>query len=264
MKIVFIGAGRLASNLAPSLHEAGHQILQVFSRTSSSAESLAHQVGAQPITDIHDVKGGADVYLFAVTDSSLPVLAEQLGNLLKSSLPETTVFLHTAGSIDMSVFKDCTTHYGVLYPMQTFSKGRRVALSEVPFFIEGNDEYSATTSKKIAESVSTKVFPLSSEGRKHLHLAAVFACNFANHCYQLSAEVLSQYHIPFEVMLPLIDETAAKVHTLPPAQAQTGPAIRYDQEVMQAQMQLLSDFDFHARIYDLMSQSIHNSYQKDL
>ena len=264
MRIVFIGAGRLAYSLAPALREAGHDIMQVYSRTLASAQSLAALVGAQPITDLHDVKGGADVYLFAVTDSSLPLLAQQLGALLRQhGAQDASVFLHTAGSIGMSVFQSCTAHYGVLYPMQTFSKGRRVDLSVVPFFIEGNDPHAVRVSQAIAASVTDKVYALSSEDRKHLHLAAVFACNFANHCYQLSAEILTKHQIPFEVMLPLIDETAAKVRKLPPVQAQTGPAVRYDRGVMQAQLQMLADSPFQARIYELMSQSIHHSHENN-
>lgn len=266
MRIVFIGAGRLASNVAPSLKQAGHNILQVYSRTLTSAENLAAEVGAEAITDLSDVKGGADVYIFAVTDSSLPALAEGVGASLRRQnvAADSYAFLHTAGSVSMSVFTDCAAHYGVFYPMQTFSKGRRVSLFEVPFFIEGNDDHTMQTAQSLAQTVSSKVYALSSEGRKHLHLAAVFACNFANHCYQLSAELLEKHHIPFEVMLPLIDETAAKVHSLPPVEAQTGPAVRFDRGVMQAQLQLLADSDFHARIYDLMSQSIHHSYQETL
>ena len=265
MRIVFIGAGRLAYSLAPALREAGHDIMQVYSRTLASAQSLATMVEAQPINDIRDVKGGADVYLFAVTDSSLPLLAQQLGTLLgQYEHQDACVFLHTAGSIDMSVFHTCTAHYGVIYPMQTFSKERRVELSEVPFFIEGNDDHAVRVSQTIAASVTGKVYALSSQARKHLHLAAVFACNFANHCYQLSAEILANYQIPFSVMLPLIDETAAKVHKLPPAQAQTGPAIRYDQGVMQAHLQMLGESPFQARIYELMSQSIHHSHENSL
>jgi predicted short-subunit dehydrogenase-like oxidoreductase (DUF2520 family) len=109
----------------------------------------------------------------------------------------------------------------------------------------------------LAKSVSSEVRELSSADRKHLHLAAVFACNFANHCYALSAKVLEHHGIPFEVMLPLIDETARKVHTMHPLEAQTGPAIRYDQNVIEAQKALLSDDASAQEIYDMMRKSIH-------
>ena len=110
--------------------------------------------------------------------------------------------------------------------------------------------------RSLAESISDHVYELSTEQRKYLHLAAVFACNFANHCYALSADVLAQVGLPFDVMLPLIDETARKVHELHPLDAQTGPAVRYDENVMQAQQQLLGD-PLMRDIYQKMSQSIH-------
>ena len=147
---------------------------------------------------------------------------------------------------------------GVLYPMQTFSKVRPVDFSEVSVFIE-----SATDSallESLAQSISRHVYHLDSEGRKHLHLAAVFACNFTNHCYDLSASLLQRYGIPFEVMLPLIDETARKVHNLTPREAQTGPAVRYDTSVIERQEALLTGSE--RDIYRLMSQSIHEYHDK--
>ncbi len=255
MRIVFIGAGRLATNLAPALHASGHQILQVFSRTITSAEILAKKVEADAICKLSEVTCDADVFIFSVTDTALPQLIAQLGKGREHS-----VFLHTTGSVPMSVFAGIGSHYGVLYPMQTFSKERSIDFSHVPFFIEGSDAQALSVAESLASSVSDNIRQLSSEARRHLHLAAVFACNFANHCYQLSAEILEKYQLPFDVMLPLIDETAAKVHELMPRDAQTGPAIRYDENVMQAQLQLLSDMPRLADVYRLLSDSIHQSH----
>ena len=256
MRIVYIGAGRLATNFAPALHQAGHEVIQVYSRTLVSAAALAERLGAEAVSDLSAVSRKADVYIFSVTDTALPELVKELGEGR-----EQAVFLHTAGSVPLSVFPAVLPHHGVLYPMQTFSKERKVDLAHVPFFIEGSDEMSLHTAQMLASSVSSQVRELSSEARRHLHLAAVFACNFANHCYELSAEILNRYGLPFEVMLPLIDETAAKVHELSPLQAQTGPAVRYDENVMQAQKQLLSDLPLHAQAYELLSKSIHYSQQ---
>lgn len=266
MRIVFIGAGRLAYSLAPALREAGHDIMQVYSRTLASAQSLAAVVGAQPITDLHDVKGGADVYLFAVTDSSLPLLAQQLGALLRRhGAQDASVFLHTAGSIGMSVFQSCTAHYGVLYPMQTFSKARAVDFSSVHFFIEAATPALQDLLQAVAASVvgPRQVHQLDSEGRKRLHLAAVFACNFVNHCCTLAADVLRPAGVAFDVVLPLLDETVAKLHQMAPAQAQTGPAARHDQSVMQAHCQLLAEQPHMQHIYNMLSQSIENYTKND-
>ena len=265
MQIIFIGAGRLACNLAPALHEAGHQIVQVYSRTQASAESLASKVNASAVTNIDAVSREADVYIFSVTDTVLPALTELLSaHLNKNQQTSEAVFLHTAGSMPLSVFPQSLPHHGVIYPMQTLSKERSVDFSSIPFFVEGNDEHALSVAQQLATSVSTNVRKLSSEARRQLHLAAVFACNFANHCYQLSAEILAQNGLPFSVMLPLIDETAAKVHELDPLQAQTGPAVRYDERVIQSQLQLLADQPLKARVYELMSQSIHQSSQSNV
>jgi predicted short-subunit dehydrogenase-like oxidoreductase (DUF2520 family) len=255
MRIVFIGAGRLATNLAPALCNAGHQVVQVYSRTLTSAKALAEKVGAEAVADLAAVTVSADVFVFSVTDAVLAQLAMRLGKGR-----EETVFLHTAGSVPLSVFDNVVRHYGVLYPMQSFSKERRVDFVHVPVFIESNDDVASDVVTSLATALSSQVMTLDTEARRHLHLAAVFACNFVNHCYQLSSEILEKYHLPFEVMLPLIDETAAKVHSLMPIDAQTGPAIRYDQNVMQAQLQLLNDQPRLAQVYELMSQSIHQSY----
>lgn len=251
MKIVLIGAGNLATHLGKALHAAGHDMVQVFSRTMQSAETLASLLDAEPLTNMAQVRDDADVYIFSVKDSALEQLVSQLCG------GEKKVFLHTAGSMPMSVFRGKALHYGVLYPMQTFSKQREVDFSIIPCFIEANDEFALKQIESLAGQISHRVYQLSSEDRKYLHLSAVFACNFANHCYAASQELLQQHGIPFDVMLPLIDETAAKVHGMTPKEAQTGPAVRYDENVIGKQIQLLENQPYFQKIYDCMSKSIH-------
>ena len=251
MKIVLIGAGNLATHLGKALHAAGHDMVQVFSRTMQSAETLASLLDAEPLTDMAQVRDDADVYIFSVKDSALEQLISQLCG------GEKKVFLHTAGSMPMSVFRGKALHYGVLYPMQTFSKQREVDFSIIPCFIEANDEFAQKQIEGLAVQISHRVYQLSSEDRRYLHLSAVFACNFANHCYAVSQELLQQHGIPFDVMLPLIDETAAKVHGMTPKEAQTGPAVRYDENVIGKQIQLLENQPYFQKIYDCMSKSIH-------
>ena len=251
MKIVLIAAGNLATHLGKALHAAGHDMVQVFSRTMQSAETLASLLDAEPLTDMAQVRDDADVYIFSVKDSALEQLISQLCG------GEKKVFLHTAGSMPMSVFREKALHYGVLYPMQTFSKQREVDFSIIPCFIEANDEFALKQIEGLAGQISHRVYQLSSEDRKYLHLSAVFACNFANHCYAASQELLQQHGIPFDVMLPLIDETAAKVHGMTPKEAQTGPAVRYDENVIGKQIRLLENQPYFQKIYDCMSKSIH-------
>ena len=272
MKIVLIGAGNLATHLGKALHAAGHDMLQVFSRTMQSAEILASLLDAEPLTDIAQVRDDADVYIFSVKDSALVQLVAQLCRHEADGLGEDgavnalrkakkgeheRVFLHTAGSMPMSVFKGMAQHYGVLYPMQTFSKQREVDFSIIPCFVEANDEFAQKQIEGMAREISGRVYQLSSEDRKYLHLSAVFACNFANHCYAISQELLEEHGIPFDVMLPLINETAAKVHEMKPKDAQTGPAVRYDENVIDKQSKLLENHPHFKKVYDSMSKSIH-------
>lgn len=258
MKIILIGAGNLATHLGKAIFAAGHDVVQVFSRTMQSATALASEVGAQPVSDISDVRSDADLYVVSVKDSAI---VELIPVLCKGK--ETKVFLHTAGSIPMDVFQGMALHYGVLYPMQTFSKQREVDFSQIPCFIEANDEHALQLIGDVAHQVSSRVYHLASEDRKYLHLSAVFACNFVNHCYALSQEILKDHGIPFDVMLPLIDETAAKVHELDPKEAQTGPAVRYDENVLRAQGALLKSNPQMKDIYDRMSMSIHKLSVKE-
>ncbi len=257
MKIAIIGAGNLATQLGKALLENGHDILQVYSRTIQSAQTLAQQVGGTPINNIDFLTYHADVYIISVTDAALPDLIPQI-----CRGREEHIFLHTAGSIPMDVFKGITLHYGVLYPLQTFSKNRNVDFGEVPCFVEGNDGATLHMITSLAESVSRFVEPMNSEDRKYLHLSAVWACNFVNHCYDVASQVLEKRHIPFNVLLPLIDETARKVHDLSPAQAQTGPAKRYDQNVIRAQAMLMKPDPLLKDLYERMSVSIHRSNER--
>lgn len=255
MRIVIIGAGRLATNIAYAWQHEGHLIEQIYSHTMASASFLADRLGAKATNCLDEVIGDADAYVVAVKDN---VLSQVAGQVCKGR--ERAVFLHTAGSMPMSIFQDTAQHYGVLYPMQTFSKGRLVDFHRVPIFIESNDGQSRSVVMELAHSISDDVHELTSDERRYLHLAAVFACNFANHCYALSAEVLHRCGLPFSVMYPLIEETCQKVHTLSPRDAQTGPAVRYDNNVINAQLQLLDSFPQARRIYEEMSRSIHLSY----
>lgn len=252
MKIALIGAGNLATNLGAALKKAGHNVVQVYSRTIESANTLAHQLHCAYTNSIDEIVFGADLYIVAVKDDALESLLERLCKGREESL-----FVHTAGSMPLSVFENVANHYGVFYPMQTFSKGKLVEFNEIPCFIEAEGKESLEILQSLGRSISNKVYELSSEKRKYLHLAAVFACNFANHCYGIAADLLEKQGIPFDVMLPLIDETAQKVHLLAPNEAQTGPAVRYDENVMGKHESLLNDAPIFKELYKLMSISIH-------
>lgn len=233
MRVVLIGRGRLATNLEQALLKAGHDVVSINSRTLESLPLVA------------------DVFVMAVKDAALT-------DVIRSATTgrEGQLFVHTAGSMAMDIFKGYVEHYGVFYPMQTFSKERLVDFNDISLFLETNDHTSMERLKMLAATLTSHIYELDSEGRKHLHLAAVFACNFVNHCYALSAEVLKAKGLPFSVMLPLVDETAQKVHELAPKDAQTGPAIRDDQNVMQMQANMLAGQPAVKHIYEVLSNDI--------
>ncbi len=258
MKVVFIGAGRLAANLSRALAAAGHDIVQVYSRTMESAGFVAEQSGSCTVTDLNEITVDADIYIMSVSDSAI---SELLPKVCRGR--EDKVFVHTSGSIPMDVFKDRVHRYGVLYPMQTFSKDRFVEFGDIPFFIEASDAVTLDAIRGLAGTVSGRVTELPSEDRRYIHLAAVFACNFVNHCYALSADILASRGVPFDVMLSLVDETARKVHQIAPAAAQTGPAMRYDKNVINAQSAMLDGCPMVKEIYELMSKSIHHKAEND-
>jgi predicted short-subunit dehydrogenase-like oxidoreductase (DUF2520 family) len=237
--------------LGLALHEAGHDVLAVFSRTMEHARILAERIGSQPTDDICALPNEADLFIVSVKDAVLTDVVQQL-----VQGREEQFFAHTAGSMPLELFQGPAHHYGVFYPMQSFSKERRINFSEVPVFLEASDAQTLTQLKALSATLTPHVYELSTDERRYLHLAAVFACNFANHCYALSAEILQQHGLPFSVMLPLIDETARKVHYLSPLEAQTGPAIRYDLNVINKQQQLLDD-PAMKELYERLSKSIY-------
>lgn len=249
MKVVFIGAGNLATRLSTRMQQAGIPVVQVYSHTPANAEKLAIRLGCTFAVLPEEIVPDADLYIFSLKDTVLPEIISRVS-------PNGALWVHTAGSIPLDVFKGRASRYGVLYPLQTFSKEREVDFRNIPFFVEAADERDSLLLQQIASKLSAQVHILSSEKRKILHLAAVFACNFANHMYVQAANLLKEHELPFDWLLPLIDETAAKVHALPPVKAQTGPAVRYDENVMQKQIGLLPSEEMK-ELYKVISKNIH-------
>ena len=251
MNIVIIGSGNLATQLSLALKNAGKDIVQVYSRTEEHARLLADKIGCDFTASLEDVRRDADVYILSIKDDAIREVAATLCSSRSDAL-----FVHTAGSVPMSVFSPFARHYGVLYPMQTFSKNRHVDFRPIPCFIEASDAQALDIIRSLAESVSENVVEAGSDRRKKLHLAAVLACNLTNHCYRLAERVLEEEETDFRLFLPLIEETAHKVSSLSPREAQTGPMVRYDTGVMEMQLSLLPD-ERTRQIYRLMAESIH-------
>ena len=231
MNIVIIGQGNVATNLDYAFRKKG-----VACQMVSSREGLDHLPAA-------------NVYIYAVRDEALPSVVKLVVGVGKS------LHLHTSGTMPITVFGDDKPHAGIFYPFQTFSKARLIEdFSTVPVFFEarGIDDISAVYS--LALAITSRVYEAPQHDRERLHVAGVFTNNFTNLMYTMAAELLQNTHIPFKALLPLIDETAAKVHTLSPRDAQTGPARRGDENVMNHHLELLNEEQ--RQVYQLLSDAI--------
>lgn len=248
-----IGAGNVATHLASALKQAGYEIAAVYSRTMAAAQTLADAIDADATTSL-DSLPDTPIYIYCLKDDALPAVISRVITLHPQSL-----HIHTSGSTGLEVFACISQRCGVLYPLQTFSKQRPVDFKHVPCFVEGRTAEAQQEIKALAESISSDVTVLDTEGRRALHLAAVWACNFVNRCYAIAADVLQEgAGVPLAKLLPLIDETAAKVHQLSPREAQTGPTVRYDRRIIDKHLAMLAATPLRQEIYRNLSEDIHN------
>ena len=252
---VIIGSGNVATHLAAAL--VRHvEIKQIYSRNLAHAEELAGTLSpaCRAVDSVDEIDCDADLYIMAVTDDSIKELLEKIKGC------DAGVWVHTSGSVDMDVFAGLRPRYGVFYPLQTFSKHKAVDMSEVPMFIEGSDEAISSELTELAEKISNKVSPLTSEGRRRLHIAAVFACNFANYMWTVADRQLRLCGTDIHALDPLLRETLEKISTMTPEEAQTGPARRGDTKVMNRHIGMLNGAD--AQLYELISRQIFNTYHE--
>jgi predicted short-subunit dehydrogenase-like oxidoreductase (DUF2520 family) len=255
MKVVFIGSGSVATHLALALQAKGVTISQIYSRTVSNAQILAERLGTTFTNDISDIYPDADIYIYAVKDSFLTRILSEM------DLPD-GIHVHTAGSISMIPFSHQTTKYGVFYIRFKLSrKNVRLILSEIPIFIEGSNVEVQQKLLELAKLISKKTFVVNSDQRKNIHLAAVFACNFTNYMYDIASQLIVNTGIGFDVLQPLIAETADKIKTLSPYDAQTGPAVRYDDNIIKKHIYLLRTKREFRRIYKNLSQGINKRHK---
>lgn len=255
-KIVLIGAGNVAHHLAPALLRAGMNLCQIYSRTLESARELGRKTGITYTSDTFAVYPDGDIYIFCVSDDALLSVFKSL------RINEEALILHTSGSVPLDIFKPYRQNYGVLYPLQTFSKTRNLDFWEIPLCIEAPDKEVLKTIVQIADKLSSKVYEISSEKRKKLHLAAVLANNFTNHLYHMAGKLLEKEDLDFNLLRPLIFETAHKVMQMIPENAQTGPARRGDTNILNLHKSMLKDNRDIQTLYVLLSQSIQQTYSK--
>ena len=249
MRICLIGAGNLATQLGTTLSEKGHQIVQVWSRTSKSAAELALKLNCEYTTKIASIFSEPDIYIIAITDSAIETV------LAKRSWGNTMV-VHTAGSTPMNILAPYCTNFGVFYPFQTFTIAKKVDFEQVPICIEANTPKNLEMLKDLAKSISQNIKLFDSSQRQQIHLAAVFACNFVNHFYAIGEELLIEKGLDFEILKPLILETASKMIDHSPESSQTGPAIRNDKIVMEKHLLMLENHPDLKNLYIQISERI--------
>lgn len=251
IKVTLIGSGNVAQHLLSAFNKStAVELVQVFSRKREAVSGL---VSSDKITSSFNDLDEADAYIIAVSDDAVAEVSSQLPF-------RDRLVVHTSGSASMESLNP-NNRKGVFYPLQTFTKGKEVDFTSIPICIESQFNGDYTILKKVADSISDKVFIINSGQRRSLHVSAVFVNNFVNHLYTIGNAICDEHQVPFEILLPLIRETAEKIVTLSPNEAQTGPAKRNDKTTIEAHLNFLSD-ENHKNIYKLLTQSIQDNDKK--
>jgi predicted short-subunit dehydrogenase-like oxidoreductase (DUF2520 family) len=248
--VVLIGAGNVATHIGLHLNKIGVQVLKVWSRTTDSSKQLAHLLGTEACTDLAKMNKQADLYLISIPDHAITNVLKKL------DLPPESFVVHTSGSLPIGILQGITNHFGVFYPVQTFSKGHVLSFDRIPICVEADNLIEQQRLKDFAGSFTNQVIETDSSKRATIHLAAVFACNFTNHLYQVACELMERENVPFLMLSALIEETAAKALWTCPGDAQTGPAARGDQQVIDRHLGMLENEPVYREIYRLLTKSI--------
>ena len=247
--IAFAGSGNVAFHLAKNLKLKGYNISGVWSRDFMHAQAFANLIDSQAFDTVSGLRANADLIIIAVTDSAIEDVARAIGDF-------NGIVVHTAGSVEMDVFQGIFKEYGILYPLQTFSKDIPVPINDIPFFTEASSLETLLKIKEIASNLSTKVYEADSRQRMLLHVAAVFAGNYSNLMYIIGNELSKASELPPEVLHPLITETARKAVTGDPHKTQTGPARRNDTITIEKHVKALASLPEYAELYSLLANMI--------
>ena len=248
MKIVIVGSGNVAESLAQAIAEAeGLELVQIFARNEERGRKVAELAHSEWS---NSELAEADLYLISVSDNAVEGCAKSL------HIPQNAVIAHTAGCCPIDALAP-HTHRAVFYPFQTFSVGRKVDFTKGYIFVEGATDHALRTVEEAAHALTDKVLPADTVRRAVIHLSGVFACNFANAMYANASEVLAKEGLPFDIVAPVIEETAKKVVELQdPAQSQTGPARRGDSQTLERHRRMLAEEPEKREIYDKISEDI--------
>ncbi|MCK9413855.1 MAG: DUF2520 domain-containing protein [Prolixibacteraceae bacterium] len=256
MRIVLLGTGNLATRLGIALHAKHAEIVQVYGRSGTSASDLANLFGCTDTSSMPEIITDADLYILAVSDTSIP-------EVLTNAPFHDRLIVHTSGSISIDILSSFSENYGVFYPLQTLSKQKAVDFSAVPICIEANNAENLEKLNRLAKTISDQVFRIDSAQRRELHLAAVFVCNFVNHFYAIGEKLLQEQNLDFNLLKPLILETANKAMLHSPPEIQTGPAVRDNHTIMDQHLKMLQQHPEWQELYELISKDITWLHQCD-
>jgi predicted short-subunit dehydrogenase-like oxidoreductase (DUF2520 family) len=229
--IILLGSGNVATHLGIALKNSNYTIVQVFSKSIKNAKLLAKKLDTHFTNDLTKLKP-ADLIIVSINDDAILSVLSQIKN---------TAIVHTSGSIGLNVFKEQFSNYGVFYPLQTFNQEVDINITEIPFCIEGNSLEFENQLIEIAKALSNNVVKMNSQQRKQLHIAAVFACNFSNHMFNIASDLLDEKNIDFKILLPLIKETIVNLDKHKPKELQTGPAKRKDTLVIEEHIGIIKE-----------------------
>lgn len=252
MRIVILGTGNLATRLGLALLAKNAAIVQVYGRSHAGATTLADLLGCPWTSDKSEILQDADLYILAVTEEAIP-------DILQDTPIRNHMLVHTSGSVPMDILATFSENYGVFYPLQTMSAQKAIDFSNVPICLEASNTENLEILSSLAHSLSSQVIKVNSEQRRELHLAAVFVCNFVNHLYSIGEELLREQQLDFDLLKPLILETAKKAMAFSPSAVQTGPAIRGNQPIMDLHLKMLEQHPQWQKIYELISLDIQHS-----
>lgn len=255
MDIAIIGTGNTATVLGKLCKEKGHRILEVNGRSSTDTNFLAKELEAKAGFELKQITKDADLYIIAVSDMAIDNVSVDIHVHEK-------IVVHTAGSMSIHLLDHTSSNYGVLYPLQSMRKEIE-ELPEIPFLIDGNNDFTKKELKTFAKTLSGNVQLADDLQRKKVHLAAVFVANFSNYLYALAENYCYEEKIQFNSLLPLIKETTRRLEFYPAATTQTGPAIREDFSTIEKHLDLLKDYPLMKTAYLAFTQSILTWNQDD-
>ena len=247
--VSIIGTGNVGWHLAKALYDAGLEVRHIISRSYMRAKEVAQMVNATPLSSSKEITSVPDLFIICVSDNAI-------ADVVKDYMKSGALVVHTSGSTGMEVFGKSSKNHGVFYPLQTFTRRIEMDYNSIPFFIEGASPEIEALLLGVAMKISGSCFVVNSENRRKIHVAAIFACNFSNHLVSIAHKLLQEEGLEMNLLLPLVEQTIAKLKTVDPLSAQTGPAVREDWQVIDSHLKALEDMPKEKELYQLLTENI--------